>query len=181
MKTFSTRDLVMTAVFAALMAICSWISIPVLAVPFTLQTFAVELALCCLGGKKGFLAVAVYLMLGLAGVPVFSGFNGGAGYLLGPTGGYLLGFLASALVWAALEGRMNGNRWTRLGGMAIALAACYAFGTVWIFYFYGQARGMSIGAVLGACVVPFLIPDAAKLFLAELVAGRVRQAVRAGA
>ena len=160
------------------MAICSWISIPVLAVPFTLQTFGVELALFCLGGKTGFLSIAVFLLLGLAGVPVFANFNGGAGYLLGPTGGYILGFLATALVWTILERRFSRNRWTRLGGMALAIAACYAVGTVWFYYFYGMSRGMTLGGVLGVCVVPFLLPDAAKLVLAELVGERVRKAVR---
>ena len=178
MKRFSVRELVLAGVFAALMAICSWISVPVLAVPFTLQTFGVELALFCLGGKTGFLSIAVYLLLGLAGVPVFSNFNGGAGYLLGPTGGYILGFLATALVWTILEDRFSRNRWTRLGGMVLAVSACYVVGTVWFYYFYGMGKGMTIGGVLGVCVVPFLIPDAAKLILAELVAERVRKAVR---
>ncbi len=178
MKKFSVRDLVLMAFFAALTAVCSWISVPILAVPFTLQTFAVELTLFCLGGRRGFLSVAVYLLLGLAGVPVFSGFNGGAGYLLGPTGGYILGFLASALVWAVAEKRCAGGRWKRLAGMAVALSACYAVGTAWFYGFYGRARGMSIGGVLGVCVAPFLLPDALKLILAETVGERVSRAAR---
>ena len=177
-KNLSVRDLVLMAVFAALTAVCSWISVPILTVPFTLQTFAVEMTLYCLGGKKGFLSVSVYLLLGLAGVPVFSNFNGGAGYLLGPTGGYILGFLATALVWTVIEKRFSANRWLRLGGMVIAVAACYAVGTVWFFEFYGKAKGMSIGGVLGVCVVPFLIPDALKLILAEEISARVSRAVR---
>ena len=177
MNRFSVRQLVLAAAFAALTAVCSWISVPVFTVPFTLQTFGVELALFCLGGRTGFLSVSVYLLLGVAGVPVFSGFNGGAGYLLGPTGGYILGFLATALVWMLLESRFSGNRGLRLGGMLIALAACYAIGTGWFYYFYGRVHDMSVGRVLGICVVPFLIPDGAKLILAELVSERVRRAV----
>lgn len=177
MKKPSVRELTLTAAFAALMTVCSWISVPVLAVPFTLQTFAVEMTLYCLGGRTGFLAIAVYLLMGLAGVPVFSGFNGGAGYLLGPTGGYLLGFLATALVWTVIEKRCTANRWLRLGGMAAAVAACYAVGTVWFHLVYGKAKGMSIGGVLSVCVVPFLIPDALKLMLAEEIGWRVRRAV----
>ena len=83
-----TRELARAALFAALIAICSWISIPT-AVPFTLQTFAVFLALGVLGGKLGTLSVAVYLLLGAVGLPVFAGFQGGLGALLGATGGYL--------------------------------------------------------------------------------------------
>ena len=172
------REMVLAALFAALTAVCSWISIPILAVPFTLQTFAIELALFCLGGRTGFLAIAVYLALGMAGAPVFSGFSGGPGTLLGPTGGYLIGFLATGLIWALGERRFNANRWTRLGGMSLAVAACYAIGTIWFYCVYGQGHGMSIGAVLSVCVAPFLIPDAGKMILAELVSERVRRAVR---
>ena len=179
MKQLKTQDLVLAAVFTALMAVCSWISVPIPPVPFTLQTFAVEAALFCLGGRRGFLAVLVYLLLGLAGIPVFSGFNSGAGYLLGPTGGYILGFLVTALLWCVAEKRAEGSRVRRMLWMAAALAGCYAVGTIWFYAFYGQARGMSIGAVLGACVVPFLVPDACKLVLAELVSERVRRVVRA--
>ena len=96
-----TQELARAALFAALIAICSWISIPT-AVPFTLQTFAVFLALGVLGGKLGTLSVAVYLLLGAVGLPVFAGFQGGLGALLGATGGYLAGFLLTALtVWGA--------------------------------------------------------------------------------
>ena len=87
-----TRDMALVALMTALMAICSWISIPT-TVPFTLQTLGVFLACALLGGKRGSLAVFVYLLLGALGLPVFAGFSGGAGALLGSTGGYILGFL----------------------------------------------------------------------------------------
>lgn len=93
----SVRNLSRVALFAALMAICSWVSIPT-PVPFTLQTFAVFLAPGLLGGKMGTIAVGTYLLLGAVGLPVFAGFSGGIGTLLGATGGYLLGFLLTALV-----------------------------------------------------------------------------------
>lgn len=92
-------SLTYVALMAALMAVCAWITIPVGPVPFTMQTFAVFAALGLLGGKRGTLAVVVYLLLGLVGLPVFAGFSSGAAALLGPTGGFLLGFLASALVY----------------------------------------------------------------------------------
>ena len=177
MKELDVRDLTLIAMAAALCAVCSWISVPILAVPFTLQTFAVELTLFCLGGKRGFLAVLVYLLLGMIGLPVFSGFNGGAGYLLGPTGGFLLGFLATALVWCVAEKHARRGI-SRLLWMTAAVAVCYVFGTVWFYLFRGQAAGMSLGAVLSVTVVPFLLPDAGKLLLASLVSERVRKAVR---
>ena len=101
-RPFSVRDLVLIALFAALMAICSWISIPT-TVPFTLQTFAVFVAAGLLGGKRGTIAVLVYILLGAVGLPVFAGFTGGVGILLGSTGGYIIGFLGSALVMWGME------------------------------------------------------------------------------
>ena len=87
-----TYDMVCIAVFAVIIAICSWISIPA-TVPFTLQTFAIFLTVGVLGGKKGSLAVLVYILLGAVGVPVFAGFSAGIGILFGNTGGYIVGFL----------------------------------------------------------------------------------------
>ena len=93
-------DLVLIALFAALMALCAWVTVPY-AVPFTMQTFGVFLALLLLGGKRGTICMAVYLLLGAVGLPVFSGFRGGVGALVGSTGGYLVGFIVSALLmWA---------------------------------------------------------------------------------
>ena len=105
-KKLRIVDMAYIALFAALMAVCSWISIPA-TVPFTLQTFAIFAALGLLGGKRGTVAVAVYLLLGAIGVPVFAGFQGGIGALLGTTGGYLLGFLLSALIVWGMEARFG--------------------------------------------------------------------------
>ena len=91
-KKLTVRDMAYTAMFAVVMAACSWISVPYV-VPFTMQTFAVFLAVGVLGGKRGTLAVLVYILLGCVGIPVFSGFSGGVGILMGSTGGYIVGFL----------------------------------------------------------------------------------------
>ena len=94
---FRTSDLTQTAICAALIAVCSWISVPA-PVPFTLRTFGVFCVLGILGGKRGTAAVLLFLLLGAAGLPVFAGFNGGIGALLGATGGYLLGFVFIGLI-----------------------------------------------------------------------------------
>ena len=88
-----TLDLAYTALFSVLIAVCAWVSIPMPRplVPFTMQTFAVFMSVMCLGGRRGLYSVTVYLLLGAAGVPVFTGFRGGLGVLLDTTGGYLLG------------------------------------------------------------------------------------------
>ncbi len=175
-------DLAYIGLCAALIAVCSWISIPA-AVPFTLQTFAVFLSVFLLGGKRGTLAVTVYLLLGAVGLPVFAGFKGGPGALFGTTGGYLIGFLASALIMWGLEKLLGTKLWVYALSMILGLLACYAFGTVWFITIYnkGAENPATLATVLGWCVIPFIIPDAIKILLA-LVIGRnpgIRAALRA--
>lgn len=118
-----TQDMVYIALFTVVMAVCAWIVIPMV-VPFTLQTFAVFLAVGVLGGKRGTFAILLYLLLGIIGIPVFSGFTGGSGVLLGNTG------------------------------------------------------TIGIAAVLGYCVIPFIIPDLIKMALAMLVRKRLIKAIK---
>ena len=170
---FKTKDLTYTALGAVLIAVCSWISVPA-PVPFTLQTFAVFSVLLLLGGRRGTAAVLVYLLLGAAGLPVFSGFRGGLGALLGATGGYLLGFLLTGLVYRLFE-RFTGRVWLRVLALVLGLALCYAFGTLWFVQVYARQTGpISVAAALGWCVFPFLLPDGVKLALALLLSRRLR-------
>lgn len=172
-----TYDMACIAVFAVIMAICSWISIPA-QVPFTLQTFAVFLAFGVLGGKRGTIAVLVYILLGAVGIPVFAGFTGGVGVLMGNTGGYILGFMGSALIMWALE-KLPGKRSViQIISMLAGLLVCYAFGTLWFMAVYARTTG-SVGliTVLGWCVIPFIIPDLIKIGLAYMLAGRIRKYV----
>ena len=106
---FRTLDLVYIALFAVLMAVCAWISTPKtpISVPFTLQTFAMFAALTTLGGRRGLWAVVVYLLMGLVGLPVFTGFQGGPGVLLGTTGGYIIGFIGSALIYWLITAKLG--------------------------------------------------------------------------
>lgn len=171
-------DLVLVALFAALMALCAWVTVPY-AVPFTMQTFGVFLALLLLGGKRGTICMAVYLLLGAVGLPVFSGFRGGVGALVGSTGGYLVGFIVSALLMWALSGFARKSRWTLAASMALSLAACYAFGTAWFVIVSVRAgKAMTVGAALSMCVLPYIVPDAAKLWLACVLARRLKKFVK---
>ena len=172
-----TYDLAYIAIFAVLIAICSWISIPA-QVPFTLQTFAVFLAFGVLGGKRGTMAVLVYILLGAVGIPVFAGFTGGIGVLMGNTGGYILGFLGSALVMWALE-KLPGKRSViQIFSMIAGLLVCYTFGTLWFMTVYAGTTGkVGLVTVLGWCVIPFIIPDLIKIGLAYMLAGRIRKYV----
>ena len=172
-------DLVLIALFVALMAICAWITIPA-AVPFTMQTFGVFLALLLLGGKRGAICMAVYLLLGAVGVPGFSGFRGGVSALVGSTGGSLGGFIVSALLMWALTGFARRNRWTLAVALAVSLLACYAFGTVWFVVVSVRAgKAMTFGTALSFCVLPYILPDAAKIWLAYFLSKRLKRFVKA--
>lgn len=174
-----TIDLTLCGMFAAVLAVCSWIQIPA-AVPFTLQTFAVFAALGLLGGKRGTITICVYLLLGAIGVPVFAGFKGGIGALFGATGGYLLGFLLSGLfVWFA-EKRFGDSLPVFIAAMIVGLLLCYAFGTAWFVVVYTRANGaISFGKALAMCVLPFLPFDAIKLALAAVIREALRRYVPA--
>ena len=172
-----TYDMVYIAIFAVLMAICSWISIP-MTVPFTLQTFGVFISVGILGGKRGTVAVLVYILLGAIGVPVFAGFSGGFGVLLNTTGGYIIGFLFSALVMWGIEKVFGRKPVMQILSMLVGLIVCYAIGTAWFMVVYSRANGaVGLGTVLGWCVVPFIIPDLVKIALAFVLSARLRQYV----
>ena len=172
-----TYDMVYIAIFAVIMAICSWISIP-MEVPFTLQTFGVFIAVGILGGKRGTLAVLVYILLGAIGVPVFAGFTGGIGVLFNTTGGYIVGFLFSALVMWGFEKFFGRKPVVQIISMLAGLVVCYAIGTIWFMVVYSSANGaVGLGVVLGWCVIPFIIPDLVKIALAFVLSRKLRQYV----
>lgn len=168
-----TLDMAYIALFAVLIAVCAWISIPA-TVPFTLQTFGIFLAVGVLGGKRGTLAVLVYLLLGAVGIPVFAGFSGGVGCLLGSTGGYLVGFLFTALVMWAMERLMGKKLWVLALSMLLGLVVCYAFGTVWFILVYARTTGeIGLLTALGWCVFPYILPDLIKIALALVLCRRL--------
>ena len=172
-----TYDIVYIAVFAVIMAICSWISIPA-AVPFTLQTFGVFIAVGVLGGKRGSLSVLVFILLGAIGIPVFANFSGGIGVLAGPTGGYIIGFLFSALLMWAMEKLPGKKSVMQIVSMIAGLIVCYAFGTVWFVIVYGRMNGpIGFTAAVASCVVPFIIPDIIKIALAYVLSRKLRKYV----
>lgn len=163
------------AMFGILIGICSWIVIPG-AVPFTLQTFAIFLTLSVLGGKMGTWSVLLYIFIGLTGIPVFSGFQGGIGVLLGPTGGYIIGFIFSALTMWLFEVLFGNKPLTLALSMVIAQLICYIFGTLWYLLIYsGNSSTLNISVVISLCVVPFIIPDIIKIIMALLLSKQLRR------
>ncbi len=161
----SILSMVYCSLFTIIIALCSYITIPV-GLPITLQTFGIFITLELLGGKKGIFSVLLYIALGAIGVPVFSGFRGGIGVLLSNTGGYIVGFIFLALFYWLFTSLFGKRPLTRILGMITGLLACYAFGTFWFVWAYSDIKNMSeMIPVLQICILPFIIPDIAKMFL----------------
>lgn len=170
-----TLDMVYIALFAVLIAICSWVSIPA-TVPFTLQTFAIFISVVVLGGKRGTLSIILYILMGLAGIPVFAGFRAGPGVLLGTTGGYILGFILTGLLMWGMEKLFGKKLWILAISMVAGMLVYLTFGTIWFMFVYARTSGaVGLGTVLGWCVIPFLIPDCLKIALALFIGDRLRK------
>ena len=164
------RNMTRCAVLCAVMAVCAWISFPLGDLAVSLQTFAVFLTLGLLGGRLGGVTVLVYLLLGAAGAPVFTGFRGGIAVLLGPTGGYLWGLGMASLLYWLLERKISPPI-----GLVLGLLLCYTCGTAWYYYMYAPG---ALPPVILTCVVPYLIPDGIKLLLATLLTRLLKQLIR---
>ncbi len=170
------RALALCAVFTALLCVLAPVAVPIGPVPITLATFFVLLAADLLGWKCATFAIAAYMLLGFAGLPVFSNFQSGAAPLMGPTGGYLIGYIPMGIV-AGLIGEAANQRSgvashvLRIGGMVLATAVLYLLGTVWFCFLTGSA----VPHAMAVCVLPFLPGDALKIAAAAAVGEVVRR------
>jgi len=177
MKKLTLRGMILAAVFAALTGILTQVQIPLEPVPVNLALFSVYLAGALLGPKYGALSMLVYVLLGAVGVPVFSGFSGGLHKLVGPTGGYIVGYIAAAFLVGLLSRKWGfgfGNLTLALT-MLIGMIACYTLGTAWFMI----VTGRDLWTSLTLCVFPFLLGDGIKIALATLLAGRLRAPLQA--
>lgn len=177
--------LVLAATMTSLITVCSWISVPVLSVPFTLQTFAIFTMLLSSGGFIGTISICLYCLLGFIGAPVFAGFTSGPAKLIGPTGGFILGFIVAAIVFLiadklipAARGIKDYIRSTIL--ILISNAVMYAFGIIWFMVVYVNDLGNhpSLSTALSACLIPFIIPDLIKIAAAILIGTKLRPFVK---
>ena len=173
MKNTKTYTIIITALFAALTAVFSQISIPIGPVPVNLALLAVFTAGGLLSPGRAVLCQVIYLLLGAVGVPVFSGFRGGFAVLAGPTGGYVIGYIAAALTISLLLKWLGKKIYTVIPSIIAGLALCYAFGTAWFVI----STGTGFLEALMICVVPFLFGDAAKIAVAALLSLRLKKAV----
>ena len=162
------QNMARTAQFSALLCISAWLCLPLGNLVFSLQTGVLFLSMFLLGGKATSLVVLLYLLLGAVGLPVFSGFRGGIGMLLGPTGGFLLGFLVCSLLYWLLHPKTS---FQKLLAALLGLACCYSLGAIW--FRFGYAKDGSFSVILLQTVVPYLLPDILKLSLGFVLGKRL--------
>ncbi len=165
-KKITTYQLAVTGLMTALTCILGPMSLalPFTPVPISLTNFVVFLSVWLLGWRLGTVSYLIYLLLGLAGLPVFSGFTGGAGKLLGPTGGYLIGFIFLAVLMGIVFDKSE-SRLVRLAGMILGMIVAYLFGTAWLAY---QSK-IGLFAALGSAVIPFIPGDLVKMAIVLLI------------
>ena len=175
---FSVKSLTVMALMAAICCVLGPFTVPIGPVPVSFVMIGIYLSVYALGMGRGTIAVAVYLLIGLCGLPVFSGFSGGPAKLFGPTGGYLIGYLFLALISGWFIDRFSIRKWyLHLIGMVLGMAICYTFGTAWFMIL----MKMGLAESLTLCVFPFIPFDLIKILLCYGLGSAVRTGLaRAG-
>lgn len=169
-RKITTQQMALVAIMTALTCILAPFSLPIGPVPISLTNLVIYFSLYLLGWKLGTLSYVIYLLIGLVGVPVFSGFTAGPAKLFGPTGGYLIGFIPMAIIAGIVIDKFS-QRWIQILGMIVGTVICYAFGTAW---FCIQA-GYTVSAALAVCVIPFIPADLIKMVIAMIIGPEIRK------
>lgn len=174
---FDLKHLTLTGLMTAVICLLAPLSlqIPISPVPISLGTLAIYFVLSVLGMKLGALSVVVYILLGLAGLPVFTGFTGGPGKLFGPTGGYIVGYIFMAFICGFFVDRWSGSILTHILGMVLGTAVMYLFGTLWLAY---QASYNTFWEALAVGVLPYIPLDSIKLVFAVVIGRQLRNRLR---
>lgn len=172
-KTFSIKQIALVGLMTSVICVLGpWaLHIPISPVPISLGMLAIYFVSSVLGMELGFVSVTIYLFLGLIGLPVFTDFMGGPGKLLGPTGGYLIGYLFMALICGFFTDKWNGKIIIHFFGMILGTAACYLFGTLWLEH----QLSLSFPEALLIGVIPYIPGDLIKLIIAMIVGGQLRK------
>lgn len=170
-KKITTYQMAVTALMAAVLCVIGPLSVPIGAIPISLSNFVISLTVWLLGPKFGTLSVAIYLALGAVGMPVFSGYGGGLAKLAGPTGGYLIGYLAMAFIGGLFVEKSKGNPVVSGIGLVLGVAVSYVFGTAWFVF----QMGCELSYALAVCVYPFIAFDLAKVIIACVVGALLRK------
>ena len=173
MHNVKSKVPVRIALFAALIAVCSMISIP-FTVPMTLQIFAIFFALMTIR-SCGLIAICVYIAIGIVGLPVFAGFGAGVGHILGASGGVILGFIPAGGLFLLLGALFGKGRIKEIFWAFVSLLLIYAIGVLWFVFVYGSKTG--IMAAITLTVLPNIIPDAVKILLASYLSVRMKKMI----
>ncbi|MDF2821052.1 MAG: biotin biosynthesis protein BioY [Clostridiales bacterium] len=170
-KNINPRHLALIGIMAAITCILGPLSLPIGVVPITFTNLAIYLAIYVLGWKKGTISYLIYLLIGFVGVPVFSGFSGGVGKLVGPTGGYLIGFIFMALISGIFIDKFFDKIYMHYIGMILGTIVTYMIGTAWL----ASQIDKSFGAALAIGVSPFILGDSIKIVIASLIGPILRK------
>ncbi len=171
-------DIAYIALFTALISVSSWIYIPA-SVPFTLQTFSVFCACLMLGGKRALISVTLYILLGSAGLPVFSGFRSGVYCLFDLTGGYITGFILIAVVYTIITKLFGSSYPAAFLAMTAGLFVLYISGSAWFALVYLKNSGKAdIIHILKLCVIPYIVPDMLKMLAAGYISKRITDIIK---
>lgn len=168
-----TKQLAFISLMTAILCIMAPFSIflPFSPIPISLGTLAVYFCAILLGRKQSLISISIYLLLGFVGLPVFSGFTGGAGKLFGPTGGYLIGYLFLALICSSFTDKYPGRTLPCLGGMLLGTLVCYFFGTVWL----SHQASLSFSQAFFSAILPFLPGDILKMIFGTFIGLQIRK------
>lgn len=170
-KVSNVYEMSVIGVMAAVICILGPLSIPIGVVPISFTNLAIYFILYALGIKKATISYLIYMLIGFVGVPVFSGFTGGPSKLLGPTGGYIIGFILMALIAGYFIDNFFDKWYLCFIGMVLGTAVCYALGTIWL----AHQAGMSVNAALAAGVIPFILGDLIKILIATFIGPQIRK------
>lgn len=174
MKNFSTKDMVFTALFAAIFCILAPFSIPIGEVPVSVTNFLIYITIYAIGWKKATVSYIIYLLLGFVGLPVFAGFTGGISKLVSPTGGYFVGFIFTSVISGLIIEKFNYKRIPNIIGMIVGLAITYIFGTAWLAF--GMGRTFMEALAIG--VLPFLIFDFGKIIIVAIIGPELQKLIK---
>ncbi len=175
-RSSQTYAMVSTALMTAVTCILAPLSVPIGPVPISFTNLAIYISLYLLDWKRGTVSYFLYLLIGFAGLPVFSGFTGGVAKLAGPTGGYIVGFIPMAIIAGIVIDHFH-QRWLQLLGMIVGTAICYALGTAW----FCMQSGYTVSAALAVCVIPFIPADLIKMLIAMTIGPEIRRRMESAA
>jgi len=170
----NTKSITLIGLMTAILCILAPFSIPIGVIPISITNFVLFLSIYILGMKRAFICCGLYLLIGICGLPVFSGFSGGVYKFFGPTGGYLIGFLGMVAISGYIIDRFPKNRIFTIFSMIIGMSFCYGVGTIWLC----MQMHMTFLQGLYAGVFPFILGDLVKIIIISILGPMLQERLR---